>query len=223
MIRTAITVTALAAGAMALTACALFQGRASVEQPSYAVVDRIGRSVEVRQYPALVAAEVSVPAGRGARDRAFRVLFDYIRGNNRPAQSIAMTTPVEITAGRRIAMTAPVETREGAETLVMRFFLPADIAADAAPEPLDERVSLVRLPPQSQAVLRFSGAHGAGVLDTRQRLLVATVDGSPGWAVDGSPTAYLYDPPWTPGPLRRNEVVVPVVAKPGTAAEAATP
>ena len=212
MIRTAITVTALAAGAMALTACALFQGRASVEQPSYTVVDRIGRSVEIRDYPALVAAEVSVPAGRDARDRAFRLLFNYIQGNNRPAQSIAMTAPVEVAAGRRIAMTTPVETREASDTLVMRFFLPAEVAADAAPEPLDGRVRLVRLPAQSLAVLRFSGARDRTVLDTRQRLLVATVDGASGWTAAGPPTAYLYDPPWFPSPLRRNEVVVPVAA-----------
>lgn len=220
MIRTAITVTALAAGALTLAACAGILGRATTEEPSFSVIDRIGRSVEVRQYPPLVAAEVTVPAGRDARDRAFRLLFAYIGGGNRPARDIAMTTPVEVAEGRRIAMTAPVETREEPETLVMRFFLPAAIDPDAAPEPTDERVRLVRLPARPMAVLRFSGARGPDVLDTRQRLLVATVDGSADWSVAGPATAYLYDPPWTPSPLRRNEVAVPVVANTPEAAEA---
>ncbi len=213
MVRTVLTVTVLAAGVAALGACAFLQTRASTEQPDYAVVDRIGRSVEIREYPALVAAEVTVPAGRDARNAAFRVLFDYIGGNNRPAQSIAMTTPIELADGATIAMTAPVETQEAGDRLTMRFFLPATVASDAAPDPLDDRVRLVRLPARSMAVLRFSGARGADVLDTRQRLLVATVDGSRDWAADGPPTAYLYDPPWYPSPLRRNEVAVPVLPK----------
>jgi hypothetical protein len=72
-----------------------------VETPSYEVLKRIDE-VEIRLYPKLILATVS---GDGVR-APFRILFEYISGNNSGGSKISMTAPV-ITP-ERIDMTAPV-------------------------------------------------------------------------------------------------------------------
>ena len=77
-----------------------------VEQPSYTVVDSWG-DVELRDYPQLIVAEVEVPGERKqAINAGFRMIADYIFGNNAPRQKIAMTAPVTQQGGEKIAMTA---------------------------------------------------------------------------------------------------------------------
>lgn len=72
-----------------------------VETPSYKVTGQIN-GVEIRLYPKLILVTVS-----GSDVRApFRILFEYISGNNSGRSKISMTAPV-ITP-ERIEMTAPV-------------------------------------------------------------------------------------------------------------------
>lgn len=95
----------------------------ATEEPAFSVVVQEG-AFEVRDYPALVAAEVSVAGGRDeASNAGFRLLAGYIFGGNTRRQSIAMTAPVvqERATSGTIAMTAPV-TQSGSDgAWVVRF------------------------------------------------------------------------------------------------------
>ena len=65
-----------------------------VEQPSYTVVESLG-DFELRDYPPLIVAEVKVPGERKqAINAGFRMIANYIFGNNAPREKIAMTAPV---------------------------------------------------------------------------------------------------------------------------------
>ena len=125
-----------------------------------------------------------------------------------------MTAPVETAeASRKIAMTVPVETGAGeAGMVVMRFFLPAAFDAESAPEPLDPRVTVVELPAQTVAAVRFTGFRGEERVAAKKKSLLARL-GATVWTPSGEPVAYFYDPPWTLPFLRRNEVAVPVVGR----------
>lgn len=89
--------------------CALM----GIEKPEYQVVAKEGK-FEVRQYEPQIIAETIVESDFDeAGNVAFRRLFDYISGENRTAESIKMTAPVNQKAdSQKIAMTAPVNQQQ---------------------------------------------------------------------------------------------------------------
>jgi hypothetical protein len=166
------------------------------EEPAHEVLGRVGEA-EIRRYGPRLVAETTASGREGdARDQGFRRLAGYIFGGN--------------DGDARIAMTAPVAQEGGPGAWVIRFFLPA--ALRDPPKPRDPAVRIAELPEARFAVLRFTGATGAEAVAEARRRLLAALDGSP-WMAAGEPSAWFYDPPWTPSPLRRNEVAVPVVAR----------
>ncbi len=211
--RNAIAIT-VAAGLLA--GCSFFGVRSGYEQPSYEVVAQLEEDLEIRRYAPRLAAEARVEAGdeEDGRNAAFRLLFDYITGENRARAEISMTAPVESAeASRKIDMTVPVETvGDDSGTMVMRFFLPAAFDAKTAPEPLDPRVRIVELPAQTVATLRFTGLRGEERVAAKKEALLMRL-GSSVWEASGDPVAFFYDPPWTLPFLRRNEVAVTVVGR----------
>ena len=67
---------------------------AGIETPKYEV-ERAEGPIEVRTYPPMMTASVSVTGPRReATSQGFSPLASYIFGENRPAQKIAMTAPV---------------------------------------------------------------------------------------------------------------------------------
>jgi hypothetical protein len=191
----------------------LFGITTGTEHPKYEIIDRIGNSVEIRQYAPRIAAETKIDLTKSdnPRGEAFRIIAAYIFGANKGGSKIDMTSPVEIkTAGEKIAMTAPVEVNESEKGLVMRFFMPKRYARKELPEPNDKRVRLVEIPSETIAVLRFTGATNEAAVKTRAAELLSALRGT-NWKVEGATTAFFYNPPWTIPFLRTNEVAVPVV------------
>ena len=95
----------------------------AVEEPAFRSVLHEG-AFEVRDYPALVVAEVTVSGDqKEAASKGFRLLAGYIFGGNKRRQSIAMTAPVaQAPTSEKLAMTAPVTQIQsaGAERLFDR-------------------------------------------------------------------------------------------------------
>ncbi|ABD88761.1 SOUL family heme-binding protein [Rhodopseudomonas palustris] len=181
------------------------------EQPRYDVIARLGDTIEIRHYPARLAAETTVAGSSSkARGEAFRIVAGYIFGANNGQQKIAMTSPVEISSpGSKIAMTTPVEVGKADDGLVMRFFMPSEYSREQLPQPSDPRVRLVERPAATVAALRFSGSTGDAAVAARSAELVHALAATD-WRAAGEVTALFYNPPWTLPFLRRNEVVVPL-------------
>lgn len=182
--------------------------RAGVEEPLHSV-ETLADGVEIRRYGPRIAAETTVVADEEtARTVAFRRLAGYIFGANHRSDRIAMTAPV----GQKIEMTAPVSQQAGGDQgWVVRFYMPTGWTLQSLPTPDDQRVALVDLPPETVAVLRFSGDRGARSIADHTRRLRATLRAY-GFLTIGEPTAWFYDPPWTLPFLRRNEVAVSIEA-----------
>lgn len=202
--------------------CSLFKRRRKrIEEPPYSVAETLDDATEIRRYAPRLAAEARLPGGDDplTRGRAFRVLFDYIAGNNATDTRVAMTAPVESRDGRagggrgrdgaRIPMTVPVQSANDGTGYAMRFFLPASFTPKTAPQPRDGRVRVVEIPETLMAVRRFTGLRG-GIMVARQAAILRKALGASAWRAAGEPVAWFYDPPSTLPFLRRNEVAVPV-------------
>lgn len=165
---------------------------------AYEVTGHLGE-IEFRTYPPIILATVS---GNDEND-AFTILFRYISGNNQSTRKVPMTAPV-ITP-EKIAMTAPVLS----DAHTMSFVMPATFQREEVPEPLDSRISIQEVPSRELAVIRFRGsASGHDVSLVRERLLAALAEAK--IPAVGTPFLMRYNPPFTPGFLRRNEVGVEI-------------
>jgi hypothetical protein len=200
-----------AASVLLLGACSVVGVRSGTEEPAYETLGTEA-GIEIRRYAARLAAETTVEAAEmAARSEGFSRLAGYIFGGNAGASRIAMTAPVS-QAGTRIAMTAPVAQASGAESQVIRFFLPA--ALRDPPVPKDARVRIVEVPGETVAIHRFTGSIAPEAIAAARAHLLATLPATR-WVAAGEPVTWFYDPPWTIPALRRNEIAVPVAPKPG--------
>ncbi|MEI6841091.1 MAG: heme-binding protein [Methanomicrobiales archaeon] len=161
---------------------------------SYDITGKEG-TIEYRHYPAMVLATVDSPGN----DTGFNLLFAYISGSNKARSKIPMTSPV--INSRTIPLTAPVIS--GA--MSMSFVMPAGKPREEIPDPLDGRVWITTLPEREIAVIRFRGYASQQEVDGTMSLLQEGLKKA-GIAAVGQPFLMRYNPPWTPGFLRRNEV-----------------
>ena len=182
----------------------------AVEEPAFRTVLEDG-AFEIRDYPALVVAEVTVTGEqKEAASSGFRLLAGYIFGGNKRKQSIAMTAPVaQEPSGEKIAMTAPVTQTQAAGEWVVRFTMPSNYSMDTLPEPNDARVRLRVTPPARYAVVRFSGLARADDVAAQTAELSAWMQHRD-LRRAGPASLAQYNPPWTLWFMRRNEVMIPI-------------
>jgi hypothetical protein len=129
------------------------------------------------------------------RDGSFMRLFRYISGANDSQQKIAMTTPVFM------------GSEETDAEVQMGFVLPKEVAAAGPPNPVASDVNIRERKGGRFAVIRFSGRMDTKIAKSAEAKLRAWMEAK---GLRGAETAESagYDPPFTPGPLRRNEVLI---------------
>ena len=197
----------LTLGGAAFAARAAFAGR--YEAPAHTVRADHG-DWQVRDYSPTIEARVTVDgAFEDATGDAFRLLAGYIFGGNGGDQKIAMTVPVSA-APVDVEPGAPRVTRDGgAGQWVVAFTMPSEYRIDELPTPRDGRVRLVEVPGGAWAVRPFSGWMKAARADAHIASLRADLAAA-GLTEVGAPVIAQYDPPWTPGFLRHNEILIPI-------------
>lgn len=199
----------------------------AIEEPTFEVVRKEG-AMEIRKYAPFIVAQTWVQGDMDeASSRGFRLIADYIFGNNvavgeRTAAKIAMTAPVTMApeaASQKIAMTAPVTMAQQAAASApgasqrwrVHFVMPRQYTLATLPKPNNQEVQLEEVPAKWFAVLRYSGMNTNARVQQRNEEAVA-------WVVAqkltplGPPQLARYDPPWTLPPFRRNEVLVEIAA-----------
>ena len=185
-----------------------------LETPAYEVLHAEG-DIEYRLYEPFTVVETPMTSdNRGkTNDRdGFMRLFDYISGANVPSADIAMTSPVMQSAQTKIAMTAPVFESAGADSAQgakMAFMLPSEFDLSSAPVPTDKAVSLRQVPARLVASIRYSGRWTQKNVDKFTRRLEAHLrDAS--IKHSGDFATAVYNPPFTPPFMRRNEIHVEI-------------
>jgi len=185
----------------------------NVEKPDYQVLAEDG-DFELRDYPPLVVAEVS---GSGDRQQSlsngFGPLARYIFAKERGGERIAMTAPVQqraVAPDEKIAMTAPVtQTPVEDGRWTVQFIMPAEYGLEDLPAPGNAEVKLEQIPARRIAAVRFSGRTNDQAIAEQQQRLEDWVSGRD-LEPRGEPIYAYYNDPFTPGPLRRNEVMFEV-------------
>ena len=141
---------------------------------------------EIRKYGAMtvVSTKKSISKKNDEKDSRFMRLFRYIDKSNNKEKKIAMTTPVFM----------GMKGNEGE----MSFGLPREIAEQGAPLPSSDSLYIARIKSGRSwkeniaAKARQAKIHRAGLNADK----------------NSKPIFAYYDPPWIPGFLRRNEVLI---------------
>jgi hypothetical protein len=168
--------------------------RSAYESAEYTVLEQDG-PFEIRRYPDLMLATTSMQSGLSGDDGSFMRLFGYISGDNDNSQKVAMTTPVFM------------ETADDADEGQMGFVIPKDVAEQRVPEPSNENVHIRRRGGGRFAVIYFDGQMTSCSTRSAEQRLRSWMS-SRGLSGEDVAECAGYDPPWTPGFLRRNEVLV---------------
>ena len=191
----------------------------NVQQPKYQVVESSG-NIEIRDYAPQIVAEAEVAGDRrDAIRKGFRIIADYIFGNNTSAQKVPMTAPVTQQGSEKIAMTAPVTQQGDGNIWRVRFVMPSSYTMEALPKPNNPAVKLKEIGAKRYAATRFSGMAGEDNLKRRTEKLNAFISAK-NLTPLSAPTYAFYNPPWTLPFLRRNEVMVEIPASAGGSSKA---
>ena len=126
-----------------------------------------------------------------AGSNAFRYLAGYIGGENADRQQIAMTAPVlqhKQPSGYEVAFVMPDHMED-------------------APAPLREGIEVKKVDGVVMAAKRFSGLATDELVERKGKKLLDELRAA-GYEPVGEVSYARYNGPWTPAPLRRNEVLV---------------
>jgi hypothetical protein len=183
----------------------------NVEQARYTVVKAEG-NIQIRDYAPMIVAETEVSGERReAISQGFRIIADYIFGNNSGNNKVAMTAPVMQEGGQKIAMTAPVIQQGDGHSWTVRFVMPGQYTLSTLPSPNNPAVKLKEVSGKRFGVIRFSGSASPSAIQQRETELKSYLDQNH-LVATGQPTYAFFNPPWTLPFLRRNEVMVEISA-----------
>ena len=182
----------LCAAAFLFMAFTLLAGAS--ESAPYQLLKADGK-FELREYPVLTLVEVSLGTNG---DGNFMRLFRFINGRNDQKQKIAMTTPVFM---------------DGNQTNgTMAFVMPAVMTSTNTPKPNDSGLMVKEMPPGRFAALRFKGYRNAKN-ETKALEQLREWMKAQGLAETSPPVFAYFNPPWTLGFLRHNEVMIRMAEK----------
>ena len=186
----------------------------ATEEPKYSLIEKDG-AIEVRAYDSKLIAEVVLDGEMSdATSAGFRLLADYIFGNNTApsgkSEKISMTAPVTVeNRSEKIAMTAPVAIQSEQKGWRVWFVMPSHFTLVTLPKPNNPLVVIKPIAAKRYAVVRFSGwvddeKMQAKVKELSTWLAVKKLTSK------GQPELARYNPPWTLPFLRRNEVMLEI-------------
>ena len=169
--------------------------RSAYEAALYSVESGDG-DFQIRDYPDMTLVATKTNLEKQGRDGSFGRLFNYISGANEQSQKVSMTVPV--------FMDAEADSKSG----TMGFVVPQNVAKQGAPKPTGDAVELKTRQGGRFAVIRFSGTLNRKSQNTARKRLNKWMEQKSLTAESEGVEFAGYDPPWTPGFMRRNEVLI---------------
>jgi hypothetical protein len=163
------------------------------QEPKYEILQSYGK-IELRVYAPFLVAEVHRSGKRKEAIReGFRILADYLFGNNETSI--------------RLPMSIPVTQQKTGDFWTIRFMLTQASEINTLPRPKNPLVHLLSIPQTTFAVIQFSGTPKDEKLESATAQLRAFA-ASHNLRLEGEPIFAFYNPPWTLPFLRRNEVLI---------------
>ena len=143
---------------------------------------------EIRYYNDRLA----IQAAYNNQNSSFRMLFNYISGENIDSQKIEMTTPVTMS--------------EKSSEMLMQFYLPVKFTKKTAPLPNDPRVKLITIKEGYYAVIKYSGRTNDKNFNKHKRILQDSLIKDNIEIISPAIKAF-YNGPFTLPLFRRNEAM----------------
>ncbi|QDC80845.1 heme-binding protein [Candidatus Methylopumilus universalis] len=183
----------------------------AIEEPEFISIEKKD-AFEIREYqPKLIAQVLVNGTFDSASSKGFRLLADFIFGNNKTnegSKKIEMTAPVVTRdASEKIEMTAPVISEETEKGWYVSFNMPKQYTKETLPVPNNSEVKIIEIPAEKFAVISFSGlvrekkyAEMLSLLN--EEMKKRNLD------LKGPVILARYNPPWTLPFLRRNELMI---------------
>jgi len=158
------------------------------------------RGFELRKYPAGFQIETKVE-GEFVRagNLGFSPLVRFISGANSKGASMAMTAPV-------------IQESVGENLHLVRFVLPSGMKSEQIPQSVDGRVQVIEVAEHLACAKRFSGSWSSQRFEEKGEQLISEML-TEGLEPEGSLYSARFDPPWKPGFLKHNEVLMRVRKK----------
>ncbi len=157
-------------------------------EPEYVVQHEFG-NIEIREYRRMVTARFSMKASHDDfEEPAFKALADYIFSHG-------------------IEMTIPVFKEREDDVWTMSFVLPHETKVERAPSPDHKSVTLLEIPRQKVAVLRYSGNNTLEKMLDAELELRQWLRARPEYNILDGPFWAQYDQPATLPFMKRNEVM----------------
>ena len=161
---------------------------------------RTYKDFELREYLPCVLAEVKVSAQySSATSSAFALLFNYISKGNKSGQKIAMTAPV---------ITAQNADKSEPAGWYVSFVMPSGSTFGHLPHPNDSQVILRELGTETCIAKSFRGKATDELsrkISQELRISASTAN----IALSDETRICRFDPPFKPGFLQYNEIVIP--------------
>lgn len=165
------------------------------EQPEYQVLKKFG-NIEYRYYEPMLVAKHSkkISADWDDINQSFKILADYIFGNNKSNENIGMTIPVM--------------TQQAEGEMFMMFYIPRCYEQTNVPIPRDENIKLQKISSRPLMVIQFKGRY------TEENFKIYLKQLKDFCEVKGlqinnnlAPIYAAYNNPWiTPPFMRKNEI-----------------
>jgi len=157
------------------------------EESKYNIVES-NDIYEIRKYSDRLAVQVV----KTNQNNSFRMLFDYISGNNKTNEEIKMTTPVT------------QMQKDG--NMTMQFYLPLKFNKDNVPNPLRNDLEIVIIKGGYYAVIRYSGRASDKNFIKHKEYLERELK-KDNILIVSPPIRATYNSPFTLPMLRRNEAM----------------
>lgn len=184
----------------------------SIEKPSYTVLEKKD-GYEIRQYSPYILAQTTVVGNyTEATRQGFRIIADYIFGNNTKKENISMTSPVleSEMVSETISMTSPVlETSSEGTERIISFVLPSKYKIDTLPTPNNKAVTFTEVPSRKVAALTFTWYPNESRMETKKFLLLDYLVRD-NLRQNGPIETARYNPPLSMPLILRNEILIPI-------------
>lgn len=177
-----------------------------VSEPSYLTLKTEG-PITIRQYPTITVAQVEMNGDRYySINYGFKLLANYIFGENKEKLKIAMTAPVMQTQVMTVNTDSKNKKPEDNKWII-RFVMPANYDKTKLPEPNNLQVKLSTIAEKKYIVISFSGFNTETNLNSHLDELKNYINRHRLHTV-GYPLYAFYNPPWILPFLRRNEIML---------------
>jgi hypothetical protein len=179
----------------------------AIEEPKYTVEEK-NATYEIRKYsPILVAETLIDDSFEDSGNKAFRILADYIFGNNTARAKIDAKEMLSQKKNEKIAMTAPVNLQKAPKGYLCQFTMPEKYNLETLPQPNDSRVQIRQIPARQVAVLTYTGSWSESKFNEKRDELLNALKAN-GRNPTGEPVFARFNSPFQIWFLRRNEIWV---------------